>query len=86
MEDLYSGESGDFVFGEANPATKTGVFSFARYTPSKKSSTTQALSQKKYALLLRRSCQVMVHEVIHLFNVEVTFPSPSFVSHFGIIL
>jgi len=71
MEDLYPQESWNFVFGEADQAAHVGVFSFARYSPyffSKKDKTT--LSASKYALLLRRSCQVMVHEVIHLFGVE----------------
>jgi len=76
MEDLYPQESWNFVFGEADQAAHVGVFSFARYSPyffsSKKKEKQKSLSSAKYALLLRRSCQVMVHEVIHLFGVHVS--------------
>lgn len=69
MEDLYPSDKWNFVFGEASPDDKIGVFSFARndpYFPQVK----ETLSKEEYGLLLLRSLKTMVHEIIHMFNVE----------------
>ncbi len=65
MEDLYPDPSWNFVFGQASPRDRIGVFSFARYDPA-------FLEGKKevgdYKVLLRRSCKVLAHETGHLFS------------------
>lgn len=64
MEDLYPEPSWNFVFGQASQRHKVGVFSFARYDPA-----FYGLPRgKDYAqLLLKRSGQVLVHELGHMF-------------------
>ena len=57
--DLYPGDEWNFVFGEANHATGTGLFSFARYR-----------APGDLAATARRSCGVLLHELIHLFGVR----------------
>jgi len=73
MEDLFPSHEWNFVFGEADPINKVGLFSFARYHPEffkKNQDYTQKLSDKDFGLLFKRSCQVMVHEIIHMFGFE----------------
>lgn len=67
MEDLYPDPSWNFVFGQAWPEARVGVYSFARYDP--------AFSQKERpadyrAIILRRSCDVLTHELAHLFGLQ----------------
>jgi len=67
MEDLYPDPSWNFVFGQAWPERRVGVYSFARYDP--------AFSHKDRpadyrSLLFRRSCKVLAHEVGHLFGLH----------------
>jgi len=70
MYDLYPQESWNFVFGEASPEERVGVFSFARYSPSFGTSKTDiALSKEEISLLFYRSLQVMVHEILHMFGI-----------------
>jgi len=57
-DDLYPGPKWNFVFGEANPNTKVGVFSFCRY---------KSANEARY---LRRCLSVVVHEIGHLFGIE----------------
>jgi len=57
MEDLYPGESWNFVFGQASLTDRVGVYSFARYGGGTKET------------MLRRSCKVMTHETAHMFGV-----------------
>jgi archaemetzincin len=59
MDDLYPGPAWNFVFGEASPHDRAGVYSFARYLPG-------AAGAAAASLLLRRSCKVLAHETAHL--------------------
>jgi len=70
MYDLYPKESWNFVFGQASPHDRVGVFSFARYSPSFGSSTETSLSKVEMSLLFYRSLQTMVHEISHMFGVD----------------
>lgn len=64
MEDLYPDPAWNFVFGQASPRYRVGVFSFARYDPAFFGERT---GNDEKNLLLRRSCKVLAHEVCHLF-------------------
>ncbi len=55
--DLYPDPSWNFVFGQAAPRNRVGVYSFARYSDGSN-------------LLFRRSCKVIAHETAHMFAVE----------------
>jgi archaemetzincin len=58
--DLTKPGDWNFVFGEANASTGTGVFSFARYREGASSETH----------MLRRCCMVLAHEVGHLLGLS----------------
>ncbi|MCI0399636.1 MAG: archaemetzincin [Chloroflexi bacterium] len=64
VQDLYPDPDWNFVFGQAAPRLRVGVYSFARYLPS--------LHGEQVAdaatLALRRSCKVLAHEAAHLFG------------------
>jgi archaemetzincin len=62
MEDLYPGPAWNFVFGEASPPDRVGVYSFARYLPGE-------AGAPAGSLLLRRSCKVLAHETAHLLGI-----------------
>jgi archaemetzincin len=62
MTDLYPDPTWNFVFGQASPPDRVGVYSFARYTER---SAAQASN-----LLLRRSLRVLAHETCHMFGIE----------------
>jgi archaemetzincin len=65
MQDLYPDPSWNFVFGQASPEDRVGVFSFARYDPAFYGSARTAQDQP---LLLKRSCKVLSHETGHIFG------------------
>ena len=67
MEDLYPDPSWNFVFGQASPRERVGVFSFARYDPAFYG---EERGRKYQEVLLRRSCKVLVHETGHIFSLE----------------
>lgn len=67
MVDLYPDPTWNFVFGLASPADRVGVFSFARYDPGFYGET---VSENAAALLLRRSCKVLAHEIGHMFGLK----------------
>jgi len=62
MDDLYPDPAWNFVFGQASPRDRVGVYSFARYLPGEARATAASL-------LLRRSCKVLAHEVAHLLRI-----------------
>jgi archaemetzincin len=62
MEDLYPGPEWNFVFGEASPHDRVGVYSFARYLSGE-------AGVAAASLLLRRSCKVLAHETAHLLGI-----------------
>ena len=67
MTDLYPDPNWNFVFGQASPRERVGVYSFARYDPRFYG---QALSEDTRRLMLRRSCKVLAHETCHMFGIE----------------
>jgi archaemetzincin len=67
MIDLYPDPSWNFVFGQASPPDRVGVYSFARYDPRFYG---EALTPDARQLILRRSCKVLAHEAGHLFGIE----------------
>jgi archaemetzincin len=68
MEDLYPAErSYDFVFGEAPPNERVGVCSFARHDPMFYGERRRPDYQ---TMLLRRACNVLVHETAHMFGLK----------------
>jgi archaemetzincin len=62
MDDLYPDPAWNFVFGEASPRERVGVYSFARYLPGE-------AGGAAVSLLLRRSCKVLAHETAHLLGI-----------------
>lgn len=67
MEDLYPDPTWNFVFGQASPHERIGVFSFARYDPAFYG---EKRGKDYQEILLRRSCRVLVHEMAHMFSLE----------------
>jgi len=67
MEDLYPDESWNFVFGQAMLQGGAGVFSFARYDPAFYGDTS---SEDNTALVFKRSCKVLTHEMGHMFGIK----------------
>ena len=77
MCDLYPEESWNFVFGMASLQKRSGVFSFARYHPkffdTSEDITIQsilALPPDLLRLALRRSFDVLTHEISHMFGIH----------------
>ncbi|CAG9333377.1 unnamed protein product [Blepharisma stoltei] len=64
MADIYSGEASNFVFGLANVITKSGIFSFARYSPSFYGEE----SENENEIIIYRAVKVMIHEIGHMFG------------------
>ncbi len=67
MTDLYPDPSWNFVFGQASPLDRVGVYSFARYDPRFYS---EAPTTDSRQLMLRRCCKVLAHETCHMFGIE----------------
>jgi archaemetzincin len=67
MDDLYPDPRWNFVFGEAVPDWRVGVFSFARYDPAFFGG---ARPRDFRSNQLRESCKVLVHELGHMFGIE----------------
>lgn len=65
MADLYPQPSWNFVFGQASLRERVGVFSFARYDPAFYG---RPPGEGDKAIILRRSCKVLVHETAHMFH------------------
>jgi archaemetzincin len=61
MADLYVNDL-SFVFGLGSSDSRTGVYSLTRYFPN----STQTLTKEEQRLGLRRSCQVLDHEMGHM--------------------
>jgi archaemetzincin len=68
MDDLYPEPSWNFVFGQASPRERVGVYSFARYDPSFYGNARDRDYPAAAGLLLRRSCKVLAHETGHMFG------------------
>jgi archaemetzincin len=67
MDDLYPDPRWNFVFGEAVPDWRVGVFSFARYDPMFFG---DVRPRDFRSTQLRESCKVLVHELGHMFGIE----------------
>ncbi len=65
--DLYPEPSWNFVFGQASLKERTGVYSFARYSPRFYG---EAPKTGDDALALLRSFKVLAHETAHMFGIE----------------
>ncbi len=65
LEDLYPSESWNYVFGFANFKSRTGVFSFKRYSPEFNCEESADPNS-----LLMNACHVMVHEIGHMFGMH----------------
>ena len=72
-QDLYPRPEWNFVYGQANTAAGTGIFSFTRHDvnfgqdPDEQSDYEPAEAR---AIWLKRSCSTMVHEIIHMFGIK----------------
>lgn len=69
MVDLTPNESWNFVFGKACLKGRVGVFSFARYDPGFYGDS-RGDAKEAAAVMLRRACRVLSHEVTHMLNVK----------------
>lgn len=65
MVDLYPDPQWNYVFGQATLAERVGVQSFARYDPA---FFDEARPADWWLTLRRRSAQVLVHEIAHMFG------------------
>jgi archaemetzincin len=66
-EDLYPKESWNYVFGYAFYRDRVGVYSFARYDPAFLG---EPRPEKFKQLYLRRSLQIIAHEVAHMYTLK----------------
>lgn len=64
MQDLYPFDSWNYVFGWANYKSRTGVFSFGRYSAEYD----EAEVEDPELFLLENACYVMVHEIGHMYG------------------
>jgi archaemetzincin len=67
MVDLYPAPNWNFVFGQALPRSRVGIYSFSRYDPRFSG---RAPSADTRRLMLWRSCKVLAHETGHLFGID----------------
>jgi archaemetzincin len=67
LTDLYSGQTPTYVFGQASLRNRTGVFSFARFDPTFYDEPDPPGVE---ALILRRSCHTLAHEICHMFGMQ----------------
>lgn len=72
MADLYTTHNGidcNFVYGQAGLSDGTGITSFARYRPTGYSQR-GGLDSAGRALLLKRSCKLLAHEMGHILGLR----------------
>lgn len=71
LEDIYPGEEWNYVFGQAKPMERVGVFSFARHSPFfyRGLHASQVPTLKDGAGWLRACMRTMVHETCHMFGI-----------------
>ena len=67
LTDLYPLPSWNYVFGQAMPAARVGVYSFARYDPVFFG---EPRGKDSLKLIRHRSAKVLAHEIGHLFGLE----------------
>lgn len=66
MHDLYPDPQWNFVFGQAAPQQRVGVYSLARYMPWFPGNS----GKSDESLVLHRSCKVLAHETCHIFGLR----------------
>lgn len=67
MEDLYPGDTWNYVFGFSSRTQRVGIHSFARFDPHFFGSPREPDSE---AMILRRSLRVASHELGHVFGLR----------------
>jgi predicted Zn-dependent protease len=73
LEDIYPGEEWNYVFGQARPLERVGVFSFARHCPVFYDGVHAADAELDTATRcgwIRRCQRTMCHEVAHMLNLR----------------
>ncbi len=63
------GAQDSFVVGMAAGGSREGIFSFCRYDPKFGNLNTPRDKEENFITLLKRSCKVTVHEIMHLFGI-----------------
>lgn len=74
LEDIYPGDEWNYVFGQARPMERVGVFSFARHSPLfyegvHATDTMGSLSSRQMLDWMRTNRKTMVHETCHMFGI-----------------
>lgn len=74
LEDIYPGEEWSYVFGQAKPLDRVGVFSFARHSPLfyegvHATDAWPSLSNRQVVAWLRACLRTMVHETGHMLGI-----------------
>eukprot|EP00928_Gymnodinium_smaydae_P048800 TRINITY_DN32679_c0_g1_i1.p1 TRINITY_DN32679_c0_g1~~TRINITY_DN32679_c0_g1_i1.p1 ORF type:complete len:433 (-),score=36.96 TRINITY_DN32679_c0_g1_i1:211-1509(-) len=74
LEDIYPGDEWNYVFGQARPLERVGVFSFARHSPVfyngvHASDALAMLSVPQLLGWLKTNRQTMCHETCHIFGI-----------------
>merc|ERR1719473_2305445 len=74
MEDIYPGDDWNFVYGQAKPLERVGVFSFARHSPLfddgvHATDASGRVSPRQRGAWLRACLRTMAHETGHLFSI-----------------
>jgi archaemetzincin len=67
VTDLYPDPNWNFVFGQASPRERVGVYSFARYDPAFYG---EAAGEGNSRIILRRSANVLAHETGHMLGIS----------------
>lgn len=70
MMDIYPNSRWNFVYGEASPDDRIGIYSFARFDPQFPSLSSNGCTNQEQILILRRAVSTYLHEVMHLFGFE----------------
>ena len=76
FDDIYPGDEWNFVYGQAIPSERVGVFSFARHSSffndglTVKDVDLDSLDNKEVIFWLKHSMHTAVHEIGHLFNIK----------------
>ena len=76
LEDIYPNDNYSFVYGRANAQQKTGIFSFARWSPAfdnegkHASEALPSLTGSDFRSWLQYSAKTMVHEIGHCLGLK----------------